>query len=215
MLVEKVMTDKVLCVTPNTPIEEALAITTVNRIRHLPVVEGETLVGIVSDRDIRNAMPSTLGEEQIACLKDTPIRSIMQTEVITVHPLDFVEDAANILYQKRIGCLPVVGCGKLVGIITERDILHTLVEMMGVSSPSSRVEVEVPDKPGMLAAVTDFLRARNINVTSVMVFPSLTSKNQKSIVLRLKTMDPRGFIADVQNAGYTVVEPPVSNAEHA
>ncbi|WP_018130480.1 acetoin utilization AcuB family protein [Effusibacillus pohliae] len=208
MLVEQAMTRDVICVSPDTSIEEALAITTANRIRHLPVVCNEQLVGIISDRDLRNAMPSCLVQEQTAALKDTPVSSIMKSDVITAHPLDFVEDAANFLYQKRIGCLPVVSCGKLVGIITERDILHTLVEMMGVSSPTSRVEVQVPDRPGMLAEIADLLRARKINVASVMVFPGPT-EGQKTIVFRLKTMDPRRFVYDVQNAGYQVVQPPV------
>lgn len=212
MLVEQAMTPKVICVSPDTPIEEALAITTVNRIRHLPVVEDGRLVGIISDRDLRNAMPSCLIQDQSEVLKDTPVKSVMETNVITAHPLDFVEDAAHTLYQKRIGCLPVVSCGKLVGIITERDILHTLVEMMGVSSPSSRVEIQVPDRPGILAEITDFLRARKINVSSVMVFPG-TDNGQKTIVFRLKTMDPRRFIYDVENAGYKVVQPPALSRE--
>lgn len=209
MLVEQAMTAEVICVTQDTPIKEALAITTVNRIRHLPVVENDNLVGIISDRDLRNAMPSCLLKDQSEILEDTPVRSIMKTDVITAHPLDFIEDAANTLFQKRIGCLPVVSCGKLVGIITERDILHTLIDMMGVSSPSSRVEILVPDRPGMLAEITDLLRARKTNVISVMVFPS-QEDGLKTIVFRLRTMDPRRFIYDVENAGYKVIQPSLS-----
>lgn len=207
MLVEQTMTPNVICVTQDTTIEEALTITTANRIRHLPVVENDKLVGIISDRDLRNAMPSCLVEDPGEILADTPVRAIMKTDVITAHPLDFVEDAANTLFQKRIGCLPVVSCGKLVGIITERDILHTLVEMMGVSSPTSRVEIQVPDRSGMLAEVADFLRARKTNVASVMVFPS-QEEGSKTIVFRLRTMDPRRFIYDVENAGYKIIHPP-------
>jgi acetoin utilization protein AcuB len=207
MLVEQAMTSNVLCVGPDTSIEEALAITTANRVRHLPVVKNGKLVGIISDRDLRNAMPSCLTENAPPALRNTPVSSIMIPNVHTAHPLDFIEDAAHILYQKRIGCLPVVTNGKLIGIITERDILHTLVEMMGVSAPSSRVEVQVPDRPGLLAEITDLLRARKINVASVMVFPS-RNEGQKTVVFRLKTMDPRRFILDVENAGYKVVYPP-------
>ncbi|MFC4769843.1 CBS and ACT domain-containing protein [Effusibacillus consociatus] len=207
MLVEQAMTSDVICVSPDTPISEAIAITTAKRIRHLPVVKDGELVGILSDRDLRNAMPSCLVEADSLPVEGTPVSSIMITNVITAHPLDFVEDAASTLYHKRIGCLPVVSRGKLVGIITERDILHTLVEMMGVSTPTSRIEIQVPDRPGMLAEVADFLRARKTNVASVMVFPSPT-EGQKTLILWLKTMDPRRFIHDVENAGYTVIQPP-------
>lgn len=207
MLVEQAMTSDVCCVTLDTTIEKALALTTAHRIRHLPVVENDKLVGIISDRDLRNAMPSCLGENESRSLAETPVSAIMKTDVITAHPLDFVEDAANTLFQKRIGCLPVVSGDKLIGIITERDILHTLVEMMGVSSPTSRVEIQVPDRPGMLAEVADFLRARKTNVASVMVFPS-QEEGSKTIVFRLRTMDPRRFMQDVENAGYKVIEPP-------
>jgi acetoin utilization protein AcuB len=206
MLVEQVMSRNVSSVSPDTRIRDALAITTENRFRHLPVLENNKLVAIISDRDLRNAMPSSLLEVQSEIVEDTPVSAIMTRDVLTAHPLDFIEDAAKILYEKRIGCLPVISGSTLVGIITERDILHRMVEMMGVSQPTSRVEVIVPDRPGMLAEVTDLLRARKTNVVSVLVFPN-EQERAKTIVFRLETMDPRRFIQDVDNLGYQVVHP--------
>lgn len=207
MLVKQVMSRNVSSVSPDTAIRDALAITTANRFRHLPVLDNDRLVGIISDRDLRNAMPSTLFENHTELVDGTPVSAIMTRDVLTAHPLDFIEDAAQILYEKRIGCLPVISGSKLVGIITERDILHRMVEMMGVSQPTSRVEVVVPDRPGMLAEVTDLLRARKTNVVSVLVF-SNEQERLKTIVFRLQTMDPRRFIQDVENLGFQVVHPP-------
>jgi acetoin utilization protein AcuB len=207
MLVESIMIRDVVTVTPDTTVEHALLIAKHSHIRHLPVVKDGYLVGLVSDRDLRDAAPSTLEETgEHACL-NTTVDRLMMTSVHTSHPFDFVEDAALQIYRHRIGCLPVVTQGKLVGIVSERDILHTLVEMMGVNAPTSRVEVEMPDRPGMLAAITDFLRARRTNTSAVMVFPSPV-EGYKRIVFRINTMDPRRFIQDIEAAGYQVVQHP-------
>jgi len=208
MLVESIMTQQVVTLAPSTTLQEALDISRKHRIRHLPIVDNGTLIGLISDRDLRSATPSTLGcdnHEQMLC--NTWVEKVMVRDVYTCHPLDFVEDAAAQIYQHRIGCLPVVSRGKLVGIISERDILHTLVEMMGVNVPTSRVEIEVPDKAGMLAEIADLLRARRINASAVMVFPS-QKEGYKTLIFRVRTMDPRRFLQDIENAGYTVVKHP-------
>ena len=208
MLVESMMIRDVITLSPQHTLQEALEMTEKKRIRHLPVVDANgCVVGILSDRDLRSATPSPLMEGDHEAVLKTRVETIMIRDVITCHPLDFVEDAAAQMYRHRVGSLPVISHEKLVGIITERDILHTLVEMMGVNSPTSRVEVVVPDRPGMLANIADLLRARRINASTVMVFP-INKEGHKSIVFRIGTMDPRRFIQDIQNAGYDVVQPP-------
>ena len=208
MLVESMMIRDVITLSPQHTLQEALEMTEKKRIRHLPVVDANgCVVGILSDRDLRSATPSPLMEGDHEAVLKTRVETIMIRDVITCHPLDFVEDAAAQMYRHRVGSLPVISHEKLVGIITERDILHTLVEMMGVNAPTSRVEVVVPDRPGMLANIADLLRARRINASTVMVFP-INKEGHKSIVFRIGTMDPRRFIQDIQNAGYDVVQPP-------
>ena len=208
MLVESMMIRDVITLSPQHTLQEALEMSVKKRIRHLPVVDANgCIVGILSDRDLRSATPSPLMEGDSDAVLGTRVETLMIRDVITCHPLDFVEDAAAQMYRHRVGSLPVISHEKLVGIITERDILHTLVEMMGVNAPTSRVEVTVPDRPGMLANIADLLRARRINASTVMVFPS-NKEGHKSIVFRIGTMDPRRFIHDIQNAGYDVVQPP-------
>ncbi|HEU4962961.1 MAG TPA: CBS and ACT domain-containing protein [Bacilli bacterium] len=212
MLVEQIMFQDVITVSPDTTLQEALEIARRHRIRHIPVVQDGALIGLLSDRDLRDCSPSTLEAPADNPMATTPVRQVMICEVHTAHPLDFVEDAAALIYRHRIGCLPVVSQGRLVGIVTERDVLHTLVEMMGVNAPTTRVEVEVPDKPGMLADIADLLRARRVNTSAVMVFPS-SKDGYKTLVFRIRTMDPRRFIQDIQGLGYRVVGLPTPDGE--
>lgn len=207
MLVESMMVREVFTLTPACTLQEALRLLHQKRIRHLPVVEDGLLVGLLSDRDLRDAAPSKLEKNVTDLLASTTTDKLMVRDVITCHPLDFVEDAALQMYRHRVGCLPVVTNGQLVGLITESDILRTLVEMMGVNSPTSRIEVEVPDRVGMLADISDFLRARRINTSAVWVQPSPRA-GYKRLVFRISTMDPRRFLQDLERAGLQVIEPP-------
>lgn len=129
MIVEKLMTRKVITVHPEDTVLEALTVARTNRIRHVPVVEGKTLKGIVSDRDLRDVSPSVLASKDVHLLEGTLVKEIMHTDVITASPSDPVEEAARMLYEHRIGSLPVVVDGdQLVGIITHKDVLFCFVE---------------------------------------------------------------------------------------
>ncbi|MCF6094908.1 acetoin utilization AcuB family protein [Microaerobacter geothermalis] len=207
MLVEEIMKRNVITVEPTDSIRTAYSKVQQHRIRHIPVVKGDQLLGIISDRDLRDAFPSTLcGAKDDVDVLDRPVSEIMHRDVITAHPLDFVEEAALTLYDNHIGCLPVVNQNQLVGILTETDILHTLVELMGVHHPSSHIEVEVEDRAGMLADVASVFKECKANVTSVLVFPGRRS-GKKNLVFRVQTMDPRRIIKSLKEKGYTVVWP--------
>ena len=127
MLVEDVMTRKVITASPDTTVMDTLNLARSNRIRHVPVTENGILKGVVSDRDLRDVSPSILESEDADLLESTLLKDIMVKDVVTIHPLDTVEDAARLLYKHKIGCLPVVtGKNKLVGIVTDGDILSAL-----------------------------------------------------------------------------------------
>lgn len=103
--------------------------------RHLPVVNGERLVGIITERDVFRLAPSMLVKpsalEYNALLEDTPLAKVMTRNPITVTPDSRVLDAVSILYYKKVGCLPVVENGRLIGIITVTDMLGLLLQMLG------------------------------------------------------------------------------------
>lgn len=207
MLIEDIMNRNVITVKPSDSLRLAMLVAAQHRIRHLPVIDETTkLVGILSDRDLRDACPSKFDSTDNDNIYNRPVSDIMHRDVITAHPLDFVEEAAFCLYENKIGCLPVVDQDILLGIITETDILHTLVELMGVQYPSSHVEVEVNDQPGMLADVSSVFKGISTNVTSVLVFPG-RHHGKKNLVFRVQTIDTRKVKNALETAGYHVIWP--------
>lgn len=143
-----------------------------HEIRHLPVLkDGERLVGIVSERDIKQASPSpatALEIREIYYLLDkVKVKQIMTRRPYTVSSSAPIEEAALILREKKIGCLPVVDDGKLVGILTETDIIDAFIAGMGVNGPGYRLEVELKNKPGQLLELLKLLKDFDANVVSV------------------------------------------------
>lgn len=209
MLVSDCMIRDVITVTPDDSLATALALTRQHRIRHLPVVlAGGDLAGILSDRDIRLAMPSPLttpDPERTEFLERTAIATVMTRDVITTGPDDTIEDAAKLLTRHRIGALPVVdGFQQMKGLISETDILHAFVRLLGVSEPSSRIELALQDTPGELGrALMIINEATGLNVVSVLV-PSEAHDGRKLAILHLGTIDPRPAINGLEAAGYVV-----------
>ncbi len=203
MLVKDIMTREVKTVKPGDSVRTALELARSGRFRHLPVVSGDTLVGVVSDRDMRLVSPSVVTHENQGLLENTLIQDVMHSQVITAHPLDPVEDAAKLMYQHKIGCLPVVAGSKLVGIITETDVLRWFVELSGGLRAGSRVELECADKPGMLALVGQITQKHGINVASVLTTRSRTP-GRTTMLLRMEAMDIRAVIADLKEQGFEV-----------
>jgi acetoin utilization protein AcuB len=203
------MRREVVTVTPDDTLATALKLTRQHRIRHLPVVlaSGE-LAGILSDRDIRLAMPSPLttpDAERAEYLERTAIAGIMTRKVISIGPDETVEDAAKLIVNHRIGSLPVVGSDDRVqGMLTETDVLHAFVRLLGVAEPSSTIEVRLQDRPGELGrALMIISETTGLNIVSLIV-PSVRHEERKTAVIHLATIDPREAIESLESAGYEV-----------
>lgn len=194
---------------PDDSLADALRLTREHRVRHLPIVLPDgALAGIVSDRDIRLAMPSPLtvaDAERTSFLERTSIEQVMSQDVVTVLPRDTIEDAAKALYTHRIGAVPVVeAAGRLVGILSETDILHAFVQILGGAEPHSRIEVSLADRPGSLARAMHIIGEElGLNVVSLLV-PSLAVQPRKTAVVNLSTIDPRPAIEALTAAGFDV-----------
>lgn len=208
MIVEEIMKTKVIALVETDSIAEALKVMRENKIRHLPIIdEKHHLIGLVTDRDIRDATPSIFDTEKFKEGLQNPLKMIMRTDVITGHPLDFVEEVSAILYEHRIGCLPILNDGKLVGIVTQTDLLHTLVELTGAHQPGSQIEIKVPNRTGMLHEISAVIKNRKANIQSVLVYPDKSDENYKIIVLRVQTMNPLALIEDIKKCGHVVLWP--------
>lgn len=127
MKVSELMSKDVKTIERNDELSIADDIMKMERIRHLPVVEGGRLVGMLTQRDLLHAALSTaMGFGQKASdefLKTVPAKEVMTDEVITIAPSEDVKKAAQLMLERKIGCLPVVEGGKLVGLVTESDFV--------------------------------------------------------------------------------------------
>lgn len=208
MIVEEIMKKQVCTLLETDTIAKAIHLMNEQRIRHIPLVDKDMhVVGLVTDRDIRDATPSIFHIKENLDVLDKPLKSIMKTNLITGHPLDFVEEIAALFYEHHISCLPILLDKKLVGIITETDLLHTLVQLTGAHKPGSQIEIQVPNTPGMLCEVATIIRDRKANIHSVLVYPDQNDDQYKIIVMRVQTMNPLLLIDDLKKAGHNVLWP--------
>ncbi|MGB8000104.1 MAG: acetoin utilization AcuB family protein [Anaerobacillus sp.] len=208
MVIEEIMNRNVFSLEESQTIADAIKIMSEKNIRHLPIVnqEGE-LTGIVSDRDIKDASPSILDSDPNKEVLQSPLSSIMKREVITAHPLDFVEEISTIFYEQRISSIPIIENRRIIGMVTETDMLHTLILLTGAHQPSSHIEVQVANVSGQLADITQIIRKRNVNIISVLVYPCSHDEKYKNIVFRIQTMNPTTVVNDIKNEGYEVLWP--------
>ncbi|WP_186578357.1 acetoin utilization AcuB family protein [Aquibacillus kalidii] len=208
MLVKEVMKTNVITLPPEAEISEALKLLQKHHIRHIPIIDqNNSVIGIVSDRDVRDAAPSIFHNEENKMELSNPIKSIMSQPVVTIHPLDFVEEVASIFYEQEFACLPVVREERLVGIVTEKDMLYTLIQLTGTHVQSSQIEIKVPDRIGILAEVTAIFGKRRVKITSVLVYPCKSDSNYKILVFRIQTMNPVSIIESLHQANFEVLWP--------
>jgi acetoin utilization protein AcuB len=208
MIVEVIMKTEIVTVTPTVSIAETMRLMETKRIRHIPVIDAEQqLVGIVTLSDIRDAAPSIFRANEHVEDMQNPVDTIMKKDVITGHPLDFVEEIAAVFYEHKIGCLPITNDRKLVGIVTETDLLRTLVELTGAHQPGSQIEIRVPNLAGKLSDITSLIKNRKANILSVLVYPDKKNDQYKILVIRLQTMNPTLLIQDLKQSGYDVLWP--------
>lgn len=205
MLVEEIMKTDVITCPNDKPLYYALQVMKEQKIRHLPIVNAkEELVGIIAERNIKDALPSKIEQTSVERLFSKPVTDFMVSNVITAHRLDFVEDLAATLYERKIGCIPIIENKRVIGIITETDMLYTLVQLTGANQASSIIEVHVENKAGVLANVAQIIGEENINITSVLLYPN---DEMKRLVIRVQTMDPTVVISKLKENGYHVPWP--------
>jgi acetoin utilization protein AcuB len=158
MLVKRRMSQPVITVPPDMSLPDCLKLMQRERIRRTPVVENGRLIGIVSDKDLLNASPSdatSLSVWEITYLiNKIKVKDVMTKEVLTIQENMPIEEAARIMVDNKIGGLPVMDNGDLVGLITETDLFKVLLELMGAREQGVRVTAVVPEKQGELAAIT-------------------------------------------------------------
>jgi acetoin utilization protein AcuB len=203
LLVRDWMTGNLVTLSPEASVAEALTLCRKRRIRHIPILEEGRLVGIVSDRDLRDASPALGDPERARTLQEIRVADVMTREVITVDPQDSIENAAQQMYELKIESLPVVAEEELLGIVTSSDVMRALVMLAGLPEPGCRIEVRVPNREGILAEVAGEIRDLEVDIFDVLSDPDRRS-GSRTLVFQLATADPSSVMQSLKTAGYEV-----------
>lgn len=203
MLVKDIVSSPAVTITPETTLAAAYRRMQEKEIRHLLVLDGDRLVGVITDRDLRLAT-SSLAPSPFP--PEGKVSAVMCSEPVTAEASDPVEDAARRMRERKIGCLPVLEDGRLIGIITGVDLLDALLRMTGVDKPAGRLEVRLADHPGELARLTAFLSHRGLNVHSILTYPDGTESTRT--VLRVGSIETRTLAQDLRRDEFEVLWPP-------
>ncbi|HUM03534.1 MAG TPA: CBS and ACT domain-containing protein [Thermoanaerobaculia bacterium] len=201
MFVSRWMTPKVITIDKNESLGTALRLMRENRIRRLPVVSKGKLVGIVSDRDLKGALPSQATSLDVwelhGLLDRLHIADIMTKNVVTTTPGATIERVAMIMMEKRIEGLPVLDPkGNLVGIVTEGDVFRALTEVTGVGRKTTRISLVIPDRPGSIMEVADVVRAKGGKIYSILSTHAKVPNGNRELVMRVEISD--GKAAEVR-----------------
>ncbi|MFC4714476.1 acetoin utilization AcuB family protein [Planococcus dechangensis] len=207
MLVEEIMKKDIFTLRSDQTVQDVMNLFEEKRIRHAPIVDDGKVVGIVTDRDLKDAMPSMFTVAPKGEPYKKKVSEIMTKNPIIVHPLDFVEEIALVFYEQKIGCLPVVSNNQLVGFLTETDLLYTYIELTGAHQPGSQIEIKVPNRSGALYEVSKVFYNHKVNVLSVLVYPDRKDNSNKILAFRIKTMNPISIIEDLRKEGFDVLWP--------
>lgn len=190
MFVSDWMTKKVYTVAADDYLSDALVLVKEKNIKHIPVVKNGKLKGIISDQDIREFSPSKATSLDIYelhyLLANTKIREIMEQKVIITSPDTPVEEAAMLMLDRDIGCLPVLTRGTLVGIISDRDIYRALVDITGVRHGGHRICVMLEDRPGSVREVADMIRTYGFHLQSILTSYEGAREGFRNVVIRTK-----------------------------
>ena len=190
MLVEKWMSRKLITVDEGKSVDTAMRLLKENRIRRLPVLKRGKLVGIVTDRDLKEASPSKATSLDIwelhFLLEKLKVSEVMTKDPTTITPDATIEKAALVMMEKRIGGLPVVDTsGALVGILTEDDVFRALVEVTGVHKKKTRVSLLIPDEAGTIRQVADICRQKGGNILSILVSYAQVPPGKRELIMRV------------------------------
>lgn len=189
MLVGERMSKPVITISPEMPIPDALNLMKKEHIRRAPVVKDGKLVGIVCDVDLLNASPSPVTTlsiwEMNYLLSKITVSEVMSKNVLTVTEDTPIEQAARIMADNKIGGLPVMRDGYVVGIITETDLFKIFLELLGARENGVRVTAYVEDKPGQLAKITEAISSKHGNFVAFGVFTGETPAN-KMLTFKVK-----------------------------
>jgi acetoin utilization protein AcuB len=193
MKVRNWMITDLITVSPKDTVESAIQIMQQHSIRHLPVVEDNRLVGLVTESSLR----PYLSPEKLRL----PLREVMIINPITIDPEASIDEAARLIYKYKIGGLPVISQGKLVGIITITDILEAFIELMGILKASSRLDI-IPKEDNLNSAL-EVIKRGGAKIISIGM--DITSEGEKIYFIRVEKTNLEKIALELEAEGHKVV----------
>ena len=197
MLVARRMSINPITISPDASIQEAIELMKKYSIRHLPVVDGEEhLVGWITDSDLRGVLIASM-------IEDLSVGDVMISDPITVSSSDVLEHAALLIATQKIGGMPVLQDGKLVGIITAVDILEAFIDIMGVFRSSSRLDVQISDCQNAIQEISSIIQEHNSEIISVGILSQESADRVYSF--RIEKCDTEQLRQGLEAKGHKVV----------
>ena len=205
MYVKSRMTKDPYTITANASITDAVALMREKNLKRVPVVDGDKVVGILTQSDIQKVSPTKATSLSIFeinyLLSKLIVKDAMTKNIITIESDSLLEEAAVIMRQNRIGTLPVVENGKLVGIITESDIFDAFIDLLGFKDVGSRITVEAKDAPGSMAEIAEIYKSFDVNITHIAVY---RGDGTSDIVIRSTAVDTADIEKKLIEIGYKI-----------
>lgn len=210
MLVKDWMTKEPLVVSPKTSVEEAIRTMRENRMRHLPVVEtDDKVVGIVTQTDLLQASPSPVTSLSVweinFLLAKMQVRDAMTPKVIVVEEECPLEEAALVMAEHKIGCLPVVRGRRLVGIITETDLFNIFTEQLGARSTGVRLTLTIHDVKGELARLAGRIAELGGNIIRLTTLPA-KDPDKQLVTVKIEDVDQQTLVEGLSDLGVEVLD---------
>jgi acetoin utilization protein AcuB len=207
------MTQEVITTDPEEDVFDAYEKMSQNRIRHLPVIDADgRLIGIVTDRDIRSALPYSMIKDptrtaEAEKVKNLKVMDIMTADPKTIGPHHTIQDALVLIQDLRVGALPVVDKeGKLKGILSVRDLLRAFINVLGFGQPGTLLCILVEEKVGQMKKIVDAITEEGISFGSVLV-ARYFEKDKRAVFPYLLTQNVARIKRKLKDMGYTLVDP--------
>jgi len=208
------MTRNPLTAGPETSISAVNKIMKDNHFRHLPIVDSEgCLLGMVTDRDLRSALPSSVAAPDTklpTCktMEKTPVREIMSREITALNEFSTIDDALIILDRKKIGALPIIDKDKrLIGIFSTRDLIIAYRDLFGLGEKGSAlVAVKNDGKPRPLSRIVHIMEAHDIHFSRIVLKGTLEDQRRDGVIyVRVNTYNLHAVHAALKEAGFTIL----------